>query len=250
VVAALPQLDFKQVGWNGKPEWEPTGLEPIKGSILRDECGIVFERAAGALQINPAVAASAAAFVNIVLSKVAPAHVQTEPFRILVQGRLSTTARFGASAAMLLRFKKEVLEAARKANRAIINIVANEMWAELKVLVPYDRYWHPNRLAELREQIEAENPGVVVPTLSMKWIRAVNTIECHYQAGRLLKNVASVIFKVPGKAAAQKLLVEIDSRQQVPCPSLHPGQSRHPVWRVQAVGTLRVPVPARRSNLH
>jgi len=72
------------VGWNGKPEREPTGLEPIKGSIPHEERGIVFEQAAGAPQINPAVAASAAAFVNIVLSKVAPAYVRTEAFRISV----------------------------------------------------------------------------------------------------------------------------------------------------------------------
>ena len=207
--AALPQSDYRWVGKGGKPDREPTGLEPIKGLIPHDERGIVFERVAGAPQINPVVAASAAAFVNIALSKVAPAHIQTEAFRISAQGRLSTTARFGASAAMLLRFKKQVLEAARKADRAIINVVANETWAKLKILVPYDRYRHPNGLAELREQIEAENPGVVVPPLSMKWMQAVSTIECHYQAGRLPKNAASGIFKVPGKAAAQKLLVEM-----------------------------------------
>ena len=107
--AALPQSDYKRVGRNGKPEREPTGLVQIKGSILRDEQGIVFERAVGASQINPAVAASMAAFFNIVLSKVVPAHVQTEAFRISVQERLSTMVRFGASAAMLLQFKKEIL---------------------------------------------------------------------------------------------------------------------------------------------
>ena len=207
--AALPQSDYKWVGRNGKPEREPSGLEPIKGSIPRDEWGIVFERAVGASQINPTVAASAAAFVNIALSKVAPAHVRTEAFRISAQGRLSTTARFGASAAMLLRFKKEILEAARRADRAIINVVANETWVELKILVPYDRYRHQNGLADLRVQIEAENPGVVVPPPSMKWMRSVSTIERYYQAGHLPKNAASVIFKVPGKVAAQKLLVEM-----------------------------------------
>jgi len=75
--------------------------------------------------------------------------------------------------------------------------------------VPYDRYRYPNGLTELREQIEAENPGVVVPPLSMKWMRAVSTIECHFQTGRLPKNAASVIFKMPGKVVAQKLLVEM-----------------------------------------
>ena len=160
-------------------------MEPIKHSIPRDERGIVFERATGAPQIDTVVAASAAAFVNIALSRVAPAHVRTEAFRISVQGRLSTTARFGASAVMLLCFKKEILQAARKANRTIINVIANVTWAELKILVPYDRYRHSSRLADLREQIKAENPGVVVPQLSMKWMRSVSTIERHYQASCL-----------------------------------------------------------------
>ena len=128
---ALPQEGFKRVGCKGKEEHAPTGLEQLKHSIPRDERGIVFERATGAPQIDLAVVASAAAHVNIALSKVAPTYVRTEAFRISVQGRLSTTARFGASAALLLRFKKEVLEAARKSDRDIINVVAIETWAEL-----------------------------------------------------------------------------------------------------------------------
>ena len=118
--AALPQSDFKRVGRNGKPE-----REPIKGSIPHDERGIVFERAAGVPQINPGVATSMAAFVNA-FSKVAPAQIQTKAFRISVQGRLLATAHFGASVAMLLRFKKEILEATRKADRPIINVDMNE----------------------------------------------------------------------------------------------------------------------------
>ena len=43
----------------------------------------------------------------------------------------------------------------------------------------------------------------------MKWMRSVSTIERYYQARHLPKNAASVIFKVPGKVAAQKLLVEM-----------------------------------------
>jgi len=37
----------------------------------------------------------------------------------------------------------------------------------------------------------------------------VRAIEQYYQAGRLPKNAALVVFKVPGKVAAQKLLVEM-----------------------------------------
>jgi hypothetical protein len=105
-----------------------------------DERYVVFERAAGAPQILATAAASAADFVNIALSKVAPAHVRTEAFRISERGSLTAAARTGASAAMLLRFKKEIIEAARKADSAIINVIACESWVELKILVPYGLY--------------------------------------------------------------------------------------------------------------
>jgi hypothetical protein len=118
-------------------------------------------------------------------------------------------AREGASAAMLLRFKKEIIEAARKADKDIINVMANESWVELKILVPYERYRHPEGLSDLREQIEAENEGVVVPPLSMRWMRAKRVIEEHFQRGGLPLNTASVVFKVPNKVAGQKLLSEM-----------------------------------------
>jgi len=155
------------------------------------------------------VAASAAALVNIALSKVAPPHVRTEAFKISAQGRITTMARAGASAAMLLHFKKEIIEAARQADKAIINVVANETWAELKILVPYAQYWQDNGLAALRERIEVENEGVVIPPFSMRWMRSKRIIEQHYQAGRLPQNAASVVFKVCSKAVGKKLLTEM-----------------------------------------
>jgi len=163
----------------------------------------------GAPQIDAAVAASAAAQVNIALSKVAPPHVGTEAFKISAQGRITTTARAGASAAMLLHFKKEIIEAARQADKAIINVVANETWAELKILIPYAQYRHYSGLTDLRERIEAENEGVVIPPFLMRWMRAKKIIEQHFQEGRLPQNAASVVFKVCSKAVGKKLLTEM-----------------------------------------
>ena len=64
--AALPQTgaDYSRASRNGKPERTSTGLEPIKGSIARDEWEIVFERASDAPQINLAVAASTVVHVE------------------------------------------------------------------------------------------------------------------------------------------------------------------------------------------
>ena len=121
--------------------------------------------------------------VNIALSKVAPPQVRTEAFKISSRGRLSTAARAGASAAMLLRFKKEIIEAARQADKAIINVIANETWVELKILVPYQRYREANGITELRQEIEAANAGVIIPPISMRWMRSKKIIEEHYQRG-------------------------------------------------------------------
>jgi len=56
--------------------------------------------------------------------------------RITAHSALSTAAKMGLSEAMLLRFKKDIIEAVPKADKAIINVIANEAWAELKILVP------------------------------------------------------------------------------------------------------------------
>jgi hypothetical protein len=110
---------------------------------------------------------------------------------------------------MLLRFKKEIIQAARKADDSIINVVACESWVELRILVPYGQYRGKNGLDGLREAIEAENSGVVIPPFSMKWMRAWRIYEEQWQRGTLPRGRASVIFKVPNKAAGRGLVKEI-----------------------------------------
>jgi len=87
---------------------------------------IVFERAAGAPQITPAMATSVVAHINVTFSKVAPPHVRTTVWKISARGRLSTMACEGALAAMLLLFWKEIIEAAQKADKGAIDMAANE----------------------------------------------------------------------------------------------------------------------------
>lgn len=110
---------------------------------------------------------------------------------------------------MLLLFRKGIIEAARKADKGIIDVRTNESWTALKILVPYGRYRHPEGLADLRAQIEAENEGVIIPPTSILWMRAKRTVEEHFQRGRLPLGSASVVFKVPNKVAGEKLMSEI-----------------------------------------
>jgi hypothetical protein len=78
---------------------------------------------------------------------------------------------------MLLKFKKEVIQAAREADNAIINVEACESWVEIKILVPYERYRGKEGLDNLSEAIEAENRGVVIPPFSMKWMKSWRNYE-------------------------------------------------------------------------
>ena len=207
--APLPQSVYQKIGRNGKAAKQLTGLEPIKCSLLWDERMVVFERAADAPRITPVTATSMIAQVNIALSKVASAHVRNTMGTVSAQGSLSTMAREGASAAMLLQFRREIIETACKADGGVIDVRASENWSELKILVPYARYRHPEGLTELREEIEAENAGVLIPPALIRWMRSKKVIEQHFQQGRLPAGSASVVFKVPGKSVGLKLTEEI-----------------------------------------
>jgi hypothetical protein len=68
----------------------------------------------------------------------------------------------GASAAVRLIFKKELIEVTRKADSTITNIHCNESRAELKALVPYALYRDGGGIGRLREKIEAKNEGAEV----------------------------------------------------------------------------------------
>jgi hypothetical protein len=110
---------------------------------------------------------------------------------------------------MLLHFKNEIIEAARKADNTIINVIACVSWVELKILVPYDLYRGKNRLGPLREAIEAENEGVAIPPFLMKWMRVWRHNEELWWKGGLPRGRASVIFKVLKKTPGLRLLKEI-----------------------------------------
>jgi hypothetical protein len=116
----------------GPPGGEISSLAPIKGSIPMDERVIIFEQTLGAPQLDWVTVNQIASHVNNTLGRVAPAHIRTEKFWVSWRGKLSTTARQEASAAMLLHYKKELIEAARKGDDRIVNVRSNESWTELK----------------------------------------------------------------------------------------------------------------------
>jgi len=139
----------------------------------------MFELVADAQQVSPTAASALVAYVNIALSKVTPPLIQTALGKFSHRGLLSTMACKGVTAAILLGFKRKIIEAARKVDRGIINMIANKSWVELKILVPYDSYQHLEGLLDLCEQIEAENDGVMILAFSIKRVRVKKVIKDH-----------------------------------------------------------------------
>jgi hypothetical protein len=56
-----------------------------------------------------------------------------------------------------------------------------------------------NGLESLREAIKAENQGVAIPPISMKWMKAWYNYQEQWQNGTLPRGRSSVIFKVPNR---------------------------------------------------
>jgi len=89
------------------------------------------------------------------------------------RGCLSTITTPAATAEMLIRYREIVLKAARKVDAGIVDIETNELWERVKMHgVNFDRYMGKKTgggLEKLRQELQAENEGVVLP-LAINWI--------------------------------------------------------------------------------
>jgi len=89
------------------------------------------------------------------------------------RGCLSTIMNLGAMAEMLIRCREIVIKAARKVDAGIVDIETNELWERVKMHdVNFNRYLGNKPgggLEKLRQELEAENEGVVLP-LTINWI--------------------------------------------------------------------------------
>jgi hypothetical protein len=73
----------------------------------------------------------------------------------------------GATAEMLIRYWEIVIKAARKVDAGIVDIETNKLWERVKMHgVNFDRYLGKKTgggLEKLRQELQAENEGVVLP---------------------------------------------------------------------------------------
>ena len=89
------------------------------------------------------------------------------------RGCLSTITTPGATAEMLIKYREIVIKAAGKVDAGIVDIETNELWERVKMHgINFDRYLGKKTgggLENLRQELQAENEGVVLP-LAISWI--------------------------------------------------------------------------------
>jgi len=122
------------------------------------------------------------------------------------RGCLSTITTPAATAEMLIRYREIVIKAARKVEAGIVDIESNELWEKVKMHgVNFDRYLGKKTgggLEKLRQELQAENEGVVLP-LAISWIGGPKDVQKKKAEG---KKASTVVFAVKGSKMAEKVL--------------------------------------------
>ena len=148
-----------------------------------------------------------ASIVNRALQQAgAPEGMRIELPRVNPRG--ATTALFqkqstATATHILQKYRDAMVTAARKIDGGITDILPNENWTTLKLCkVPLRLYGNHEDLQILREEIEAENQGVTIPT-NPRWIASPRRREDAMKNGA---TVHPVMFHVVDRKTAARLL--------------------------------------------
>jgi len=178
----------------------------LRKHVRPDERRIVFVRDSGSALplVDQTVEITSATNIALHLAR-APGHIRIERLQKSKKGTLTAAAAKGATAGMVIKFKETILKAIRKYDPAIVDLRTNEDWSRVKVHgIELGRYGKsPDGLRILRQEIEAENPGVIVP-MAVQWIRPWKTINERWQGGEI--NASSAVVVIQDRQTAMKIL--------------------------------------------
>jgi hypothetical protein len=203
---------FTVVGRNGRVRKEVSESGPGDGSTkpitrgnTEDDRKIIFPRD-GCTPHPFDSAMDIHSEVNRALRRAGvPDHIRLAKLRRNDNGVLTGLVGDRTNATQFLLYRETILRAARKADSGVIAVESNETWARLKIHgVPLHRYMRDDPaegLQLLREEIEAENPGVTIPLAS--WLAAPRLIKARQARGEISKS--SVVFAVKERSAADRL---------------------------------------------
>ena len=122
------------------------------------------------------------------------------------KGAITAITHQNATAGMAMQYHDIIITAARTVDRGVVDVEENETWERLKIhAVPLVRYMGKGTegLQKMREEFEAENEGIAIPT-QVRWLANPRTIRERKQNGEIA--ASSVVFVVKGSRLAQSLI--------------------------------------------
>jgi hypothetical protein len=204
---------FTLVGKNGRARKEHNAggpenyaLKPITRGNSEDARKVIFPRD-GCTPHPQDDATDILSEVNRALTKAGvPDHIRLDKLRRNEKGVLTGLVRDRTNAEQFLHYNDIILLAARRVDTGVIAVESNETWMRLKIHgVPLLRYMKQEDPAEglrlLREEIEAENPGVTIPTAG--WLTAPRLVKARWSRKEI--SSSSVVLAVKERSAADRL---------------------------------------------
>ena len=124
------------------------------------------------------------------------------------RGTITAISHRNATAKMALLYRDIIIKGTRSVDKRIIDVERNESWERLKIhSVLLVRFMGKGTegLQKMREEIQAENEGVVIPA-QVRWLSNPRTTQLREQRGDI--KASSAVFMVKGKKVAQRLVSE------------------------------------------
>jgi len=148
----------------------------------------------------------ASAINRALFHQTAPAHVRIMNAKRNAKGASNAITHPNATGEMALQYRDIIITAARTVDKGVVDVEENESWERRKIhAVPLVRYMGKGRegLQKMREEFEAENEGIVIPT-QVRWLAK----PCPIRERRQNREIAasSVVFVVKGSRVAQSLV--------------------------------------------
>jgi len=139
----------------------------------------------------------------------APAHVRIMNAKRNAKGAITAITHPNETAEMALPYRDIIITAARTVDKGVVDVQENESQERLMIhAVPLIQYTGKGTegLKKMREEFEAENEGIVMPT-QVRWLANPRTIRERRQNEEIAES--SVVFVVKGSKVAPGLVKKL-----------------------------------------
>jgi hypothetical protein len=203
--------EFTEVGHQGKPIKQPIHSNektkvPGPQHTAEDDRRLIFKRDSKITATTNKDRQLISAINRALAYSGAPEHIRLYAVSTNRRGTLTalSSPKAPAKVFMVERVKDIVLKAARLIDSSIYDLDENNTWTHIKVHnIPLEHYFWRGSLGQLKEEIQAENSGIIIPG-PVRWIKSVKAIGDELDKGAIKHS--SIVLNIKDNVVVQKML--------------------------------------------